>query len=130
MVEVQDSLLYAPSHEWIRIEGDIGIIGITDFAQSQLGDIVYIELPETDENIFMNSAFGSIESVKTVSELIAPVNGNIIETNEELAASPELINKDPYNNGWLIKIKIEDKKQIEGLLSPGDYEDMISGGNE
>lgn len=130
MSEVLDSLLYTSSHEWVKIEGDTAVIGITDFAQDQLGDIVYIELPEGDENIFHNSAFGSIESVKTVSELIAPLNGNIVEVNEDLATSPELVNQDPYEKGWLIKVKIENKKQIDSLLSPGDYEDMTAGGNE
>lgn len=130
MTEVKDLFLYTTSHEWVKVEGDICIIGITDFAQSQLGDIVYIELPEVGENIFMDNVFGSIESVKTVAELVGPINGNIIEINEELAASPEMVNKDPYKKGWLLKIKIEDKKQIDNLMSPGDYEDLILGGNK
>lgn len=130
MTEIQDLFLYTTSHEWVNVEGDICIIGITDFAQSQLGDIVYIELPEVGENIFMDNVFGSIESVKTVAELVGPINGNIIEINEELAASPEMVNKDPYEKGWLLKIKIEDKKQIDNLMSPGDYDDLISGGNK
>lgn len=130
MAIVQDSLLYSSTHEWIRAEGDICVIGITDFAQSQLGDIVYIELPEAGENVFTNNIFGSIESVKTVSELISPINGNIIEVNEELSTSPEMVNQDCYEKGWLIKIKIEDKKQLGNLLSPGAYEDLIAGGNE
>lgn len=130
MAIVQNSLLYSSTHEWIKAEGDICVIGITDFAQSQLGDIVYIELPEAGENVFTNNVFGSIESVKTVSELISPINGNIIEVNEELSTSPEMVNQDCYKKGWLIKIKIEDKKQLGNLLSPGAYEDLITGGNE
>lgn len=130
MAIVQDSLLYSSTHEWIRAEGDICVIGISDFAQTQLGDIVYIELPEAGENVFTNNIFGSIESVKTVSELISPINGNIIEVNEELSTTPELVNQDCYEKGWLIKIKIEDKKQLGNLLSPGAYEDLVAGGNE
>ncbi len=127
----KDSFLYAENHKWIKIEEDIGIIGITDFAQEQLGDIVYVELPEVGENIFMGNTFGAIESVKTVSELIAPLSGNVIEVNEALLTSPELINQSPYNKGWLIKIKLKDKKEIDNLISPGAYEDMIkNSGNE
>lgn len=125
MVKVDDSLLYTDTHEWIRVDGDTAVIGITDYAQEQLGDIVYVELPEVGENIFKGQAFGSIESVKTVSELFAPLTGNVTERNEELFSTPELINKEPYRKGWMIKIKLEDKKQMEDLLSPGNYEDLI-----
>jgi len=130
MAEVEDSLLYTESHEWVRIEDDTGVIGISDFAQEQLGDIVYVELPEIGENVFMGNELGSIESVKTVSELIAPIDGNIIEVNEELSTSPKLVNQEPYGKGWLVKIKIKNKKQIGSLMSPGAYEDMTSGRNK
>lgn len=125
MRKIDDSLLYTETHEWIKIEGEVATIGITDYAQEQLGDIVYVEIPEMGENIFKGQTFGSIESVKTVTELFAPLTGNVIERNDELASSPELINKEPYKKGWMIKIKFEDKKQITELLSPGDYEDLI-----
>lgn len=124
MPEIEDSYLYTDSHEWVKIEGDTAIIGITDYAQDQLGDIVYIEMPEAGVNIFQGQSFGSIESVKTVSELIAPLTGNVLEINDGLSSSPELVNKSPYHKGWMIKIKIEDPKQIESLMSPGDYDDL------
>lgn len=124
MATIEDSYLYTESHEWVKIEGDIATIGITDFAQDQLGDIVYIEIPEVGVNVFQGQSFGSIESVKTVSELISPLTGNVVEVNEDLSSSPELVNKSPYENGWMIKIKIEDLKQIDLLLSPGDYDDL------
>lgn len=124
MAQIEDSYLYTDSHEWVKIEGDIATIGITDFAQDQLGDIVYTEIPEVGVNVFKGQSFGSIESVKTVSELISPLTGNVVEVNEDLSSSPELVNKSPYEKGWMIKIKIEDPKQIDSLLSPGDYDDL------
>ncbi len=123
-MKVKDSLLYTETHEWIKIEGDIAIIGITYFAQEQLGDIIYIELPEVGENIVTGNSFGSIESVKTVTELAAPIDGNTIDINKKLSFTPELINKDPYKKGWLIKITIKDKDQIKNLISPEAYEDL------
>ena len=125
MLKVKDSILYTETHEWIKIEGDIGIIGITDFAQEQLGDIIYVELLEVGENIFTGNSFGSIESVKTVTELAAPIDGNTIDINKKLSLTPGIINKDPYKKGWLIKITIKDKNQIKNLISPGAYEDLI-----
>ncbi len=124
MWEIKDTLLYSETHEWIKIEGEAGIIGITDFAQEQLGNIIHVELPKIGKNIFINKSFGSIESAKTISELNAPVNGTIIDVNNKLSASPELINEDPYIKGWMIKIKITDKNQIKNLKSPGAYKDI------
>ncbi|NLL28502.1 MAG: glycine cleavage system protein GcvH [Bacteroidales bacterium] len=117
-----DNLLYAESHEWIRVEGDLAFIGISDFAQSELGDIVYVEVETVDENLSKEEAFGSIEAVKTVTDVLMPVDGEVIEFNEQLKDTPDLINKDPYGDGWLIKIKITDKAQLNDLLKAADYQ--------
>ncbi len=128
MSEILDDLFYSESHEWIKEEDDgIYIVGITDYAQEELGDVVYVELPESETSVEQGSEFGSIESVKAVSELIAPVSGEIVEVNEELNTNPELINSDPYGKGWLIKIKINDKKELNNLLSSEEYSDLVSG---
>ena len=117
-----DNLLYAESHEWIRVEGDHAFVGISEFAQSELGDIVYVEVETVDENLSKEEPFGSIEAVKTVTDVLMPVDGEVIEFNEQLKDTPDLVNKDPYGDGWLIKIKITNKAQLDDLLKAADYQ--------
>ncbi|SDG59357.1 glycine cleavage system protein GcvH [Winogradskyella thalassocola] len=120
-------LKYTKDHEWIKIEGDIATIGITDFAQSELGDIVYVEVDTLDETLDVEEVFGTVEAVKTVSDLFLPLSGEIIEFNEGLEDEPEKVNSDPYGDGWMIKLKFSDASQIEDLLSADDYKALISG---
>ncbi|REE16810.1 glycine cleavage system protein GcvH [Winogradskyella pacifica] len=120
-------LKYTKDHEWIKIEGDIATIGITDFAQSELGDIVYVEVDTLDETLEVEEVFGTVEAVKTVSDLFLPLSGEIIEFNEGLEDEPEKVNSDPYGDGWMIKLKISDASQIDDLLSADDYKALISG---
>lgn len=120
-MNVPDSLKYTKDHEWLRMEGDNGYIGITDFAQGELGDVVFIEIETLGETLNQEEVFGTIEAVKTVSDLFMPVSGEILEVNPDLEASPELVNKDPYGKGWMIKIKITDPAQLGGLLSAEQY---------
>ena len=119
-------LKYTKEHEWVRIEGDVATIGITDFAQSELGDIVYVEVETLDETLAQDEVFGSVEAVKTVSDLFLPLSGEIIEFNEGLEDDPELVNTDPYNAGWMIKLKISDVSQIESLMSVDDYKALVN----
>jgi len=116
---------YSKEHEWVKVEGDIGIAGITDFAQHQLTDIVFIELPEKGKKVEQFKQAAVIESVKSVSDIFAPVSGKIIEVNEKLKDSPEIVNKDPFGDGWLFKIKIENKNELEGVMSAKDYDSYI-----
>ena len=118
-------LLYSKEHEWVRREGSDIRIGITDFAQSELGDIVFVELPEVGDTIEVNEPFGSVESVKSVSELYAPINGRIIEINDELEVSPELINESPYDEAWIIAVEPADESELDDLLSVEEYEEFI-----
>jgi glycine cleavage system H protein len=122
-----DDFKFTKEHEWIKVEGDIGIIGISDFAQKEFGDIVYVELPSVGEKIKKGDACANIESVKAVDDIYTPISGEIIEINEELENNPENINKDPNGNGWIIKIKIEDKKEIENLMNNNQYNDFLNG---
>jgi glycine cleavage system H protein len=124
---IPENLSYSESHEWIQLDSDIATIGITDFAQSELGDIVFVELPEVGEYAQKDETFGTVEAVKTVENLIAPLSGEVLEANETLEEDAELINKDPYGAGWLIKIRIEDEDELEALLSAQDYSDMLDG---
>lgn len=124
---IPENLSYSESHEWIQLDSDIATIGITDFAQSELGDIVFVELPEVGEYAKKEETFGMVEAVKTVENLIAPLSGEVLEANETLEEDAELINKDPYGAGWLIKIRIEDEDELEALLSAQDYSDMLDG---
>jgi glycine cleavage system H protein len=117
-------LRYTKEHEWVRVEGDLAVVGITDFAASQLGDIVFVELPEVGRSVSQFSAAGVIESVKAVSDLFAPVSGDVVETNAELAASPELVNSDPFGKGWMLRIRMTDAGQVERLLDKAAYEDL------
>ena len=119
-------LKYTKDHEWVKIENDIATVGITDFAQGELGDIVYIEVDSLGENLESESVFGTVEAVKTVSDLFMPLSGEIIEFNSELESSPEIVNEDPYNSGWMIKIKLSDVNSASNLLDSKQYKDLIS----
>ena len=123
---VQANLKYTKDHEWIRIEDDIAVVGITDFAQGELGDIVYVEIETIDQNVKMGDIFGTVEAVKTVSDLFMPISGNVIELNEKLESEPELVNNDPYGDGWMVKIKFENKLELDSLLDAQGYEKLIS----
>ena len=120
-------LKYTKTHEWIKVEEEKVRIGITDYAQEQLGDIVFVELPEIGKKLEKSREFGAVESIKTVSDLCAPVSGEVIETNKALIKKPELINDDPYNKGWLIIVKIAEPKEISSLMNDSEYEKFIKG---
>mgnify|MGYP003330508628 FL=1 len=124
-MEIRENLKYTKDHEWISIDGDIATVGITDFAQSELGDIVYVEVDTIDENLNKDDVFGTVEAVKTVSDLFIPVSGEILEFNESLNDNPELINQSPYDEGWIIKMKIEDSGQLRELLDAKSYSEII-----
>lgn len=119
------NLYYTKDHEWVRVEGDIATVGITEFAQKQLGDIVYIELPEIGRNLEVHQTIGAIESVKAVSDVFSPIAGEVIEVNEKLNDSPELINQDPYGQGWIIKLRIKNKEELNNLMNASDYEKYV-----
>ena len=120
-MEVPENLLYTQEHEWIRVDGNNAIVGITQFAQDQLGDIVFVELPEVGTVIEKETPFGVVESVKTVSDLYAPVSGTVKAVNQDLESSPEQVNNAPYGSGWIIEIEISDKNELEKLMSPEKY---------
>ncbi|HEG7231732.1 TPA: glycine cleavage system protein GcvH [Staphylococcus aureus] len=122
---VPNELKYSKEHEWVKVEGNVATIGITEYAQSELGDIVFVELPETDDEINEGDTFGSVESVKTVSELYAPISGKVVEVNEELEDSPEFVNESPYEKTWMVKVEISDESQLEALLTAEKYSEMI-----
>ena len=122
---VIEDLYYTETHEWIKVDGDKAYFGITDYAQHELGDIVYVELPESGDDINTGEAFGSIEAVKAVEDLIAPISGEVLKINENLADNPELINKSAFEEGWLIQIKIADKGELDKLLNFKAYEKLI-----
>jgi len=124
MTDNPKDLKYTKEHEWIKVEGDIGIVGITDFAQHQLTDIVFVELPEKGKQATQNKQIAVVESVKSVSDIFAPASGEITEVNEKLNDNPELINKDPFGNGWIAKIKISDKSELDSLMSADEYTEM------
>lgn len=124
-MNIPSELKYTKDHEWIKMDGDIATVGITDFAQSELGDIVYVEVETVGEELEQEEVFGTVEAVKTVSDLFLPLTGEITEFNETLEGDPELVNSDPYGEGWMVKIKITDDSQIEGLLSADDYKALI-----
>ena len=124
-MNIPEELKYTEEHEWVRIENDVAVIGITDFAQGELGDIVYLEIDTLDSQIDSNEVFGTVEAVKTVSDLFMPITGKVIEVNPSLEDKPELVNEDPYGEGWIIKVHITDESQIESLLSSSDYKNLI-----
>ena len=120
-MEVPENLLYTQEHEWVRVEGNKVVVGITQFAQEQLGDIVFVELPEVGTLIEQESPFGVVESVKTVSDLYAPVGGTVTASNKDLEAHPEQVNNEPYGTGWIIEVEVSDEKELEKLMSTDDY---------
>jgi len=124
-MNIPAELSYTKDHEWIRIDGDIATIGITDFAQSELGDIVYVEIETVGETVDKEAVFGTIEAVKTVSDLFMPVTGEVLELNPRLEGEPELVNKDPYGDGWMVKVKMADLSQAAGLLGATAYKALI-----
>lgn len=124
-MNIPSELKYTKDHEWIRIEGDIAVVGITDFAQGELGDIVYVEVDTLDEDLEKEAIFGTVEAVKTVSDLFLPLSGEIIEFNADLEDTPEKVNSDPYGEGWMIKIRIGDASEVDDLLSADDYKELI-----
>ncbi|MBN2274889.1 MAG: glycine cleavage system protein GcvH [Bacteroidales bacterium] len=123
---IPDNLKYTKDHEWIRPEGTMAVVGITDFAQGELGDIVFVEIETLGENLEKEATFGTIEAVKTVSDLFMPVSGKVVEINEAINDSPELVNKDPYGNGWLIKIEMDSPDQLNELFDAKGYEKLVS----
>lgn len=122
---VPSELKYSKEHEWVKVDRDIVTIGITDFAQSELGDIVFVELPEEGDELTSGDSFGSVESVKTVSELYAPLSGKVVEVNEELEDSPEFVNESSYDKAWMVKVELSDKAQLDELLDADAYSEMI-----
>ncbi len=118
-------LLYTKDHEWVRVEGDVATVGITDFAQSELGDIVYVEIETLDQHVERNGIFGTVEAVKTVSDLFMPVAGTVIEINDNLADQPELVNEEPYGKGWMIKLRLEEDSSSADLLAADAYSEMV-----
>ncbi len=124
-MNIPENLKYTKDHEWIKLEGGTATIGITDFAQNELGDIVFVEVDTEGETLDREETFGTIEAVKTVSDLFMPISGEITEFNDDLESIPDIINKDPYGKGWIIKVKVSDASEIDDLLSAGDYKDLI-----
>lgn len=122
---VPSELKYSKEHEWVKVEGNTVTIGITEYAQGELGDIVFVELPEVDDEINEGDTFGSVESVKTVSELYAPVSGKVVKSNDELEDSPEFVNESPYEKAWMVKVELSDESQIDELLTAEQYSEMI-----
>jgi glycine cleavage system H protein len=124
-MNIPQELKYTKDHEWVRIEGDTATVGVTDFAQGELGDIVYVEVETLDESLEREEVFGTVEAVKTVSDLFMPVSGEIIEFNDSLEDEPEKVNSDPYGEGWMIKIKVSDTSEFEDLLSAEEYKEVV-----
>jgi glycine cleavage system H protein len=120
-----EDLKYTKDHEWIRVEGDTGVVGITEYAQGELGDVVFVELPAVGKTVKRHETFGTIEAVKAVSDLYAPVSGTVLELNKDLASTPEIVNKDPYGKGWMIKLKIANKADLAELLDAAAYRAQI-----
>ena len=124
-MNVPANLKYTKDHEWVRVEGDVAVIGITDFAQHELGDIVYVEIETVGETLEKEEVFGSVEAVKTVSDLFMPLSGEVLELNDNLDGNPELVNSDPYNEGWMVKVKISNVNELDGLLDSEAYKELI-----
>ena len=130
MANVPEGLYYSKDHEWLRVEGETGTVGITDHAQNSLGDVVYVELPKAGETFAAHDTFGSVESVKAVSELFLPVGGEVTEVNGSLNDEPEKVNNDPYGDGWMLKVKLASRGEVDSLLSAAEYEDYIKSESE
>jgi glycine cleavage system H protein len=124
MANIPENLHYSKDHEWVREEGDVAVIGITDYAQNSLGDVVYVELPKAGETFAANESFGSVESVKAVSEVFSPVSGSVVEVNDSLNDEPEKVNSDPYGEGWMIRLKMQKPGEVHSLLTAAEYEDF------
>lgn len=124
MANIPDDLHYSKDHEWVRVEGDVAVVGITDYAQDSLGDVVYVELPKPGDDFASNEPFGSVESVKAVSETFSPVSGEVVAINEALTDDPDQVNKDPYGEGWMIRIKLSNPGEVDSLLTAAEYEDF------
>lgn len=124
-MEFPKSLKYSREHEWVKVEGNVALIGITDYAQAELGDVVYVELPETGSDVEANSTFGVVESVKAVSDLYAPVSGSVAEVNSQLEEEPELVNSDPYEEGWMIRVEMNDPSELNDLLDVDEYQTFV-----
>jgi glycine cleavage system H protein len=124
-MNIPADLRYSKEHEWVRVEGDIATIGISDFAQGELGDIVFVEVETVGDSIDKDEVFGSIEAVKTVSDLFMPISGEVVEFNEDIESEPEKINSDPYGEGWIVKIKIQDSSELDELMDAGAYGEMV-----
>lgn len=120
-----ENLKYTKEHEWLSVEGDVATIGITEFAQGELGDIVFVDIQTSGENLGQNDVFGTVEAVKTVSDLYMPIAGEVLEVNTDLENSPEAVNNDPYGAGWMVKVKMSDPSQLDGLMSAADYAAMV-----
>ncbi len=129
-METPAGLKYSKEHEWVATEESVATIGITDFAQEQLGEIVYVELPAVGDKISKDDPFGVVESVKAVSDIYAPISGTVVEVNQELPESPEMVNEDPYGDGWLIKIKVSDATELDDLMDNEEYEEMVAAEKE
>jgi glycine cleavage system H protein len=129
-METPAGLKYSKEHEWVATEESVATIGITDYAQDQLGEIVYVELPSVGDKISKDDAFGVVESVKAVSDIYAPVSGTVVEVNQELPESPEMINEDPYGDGWLVKVKVSDPTELEDLLDGEEYDELVAAEKE
>jgi len=125
-MEFPSGLKYSKEHEWVAIEGSVATVGITDYAQDQLGEIVYIELPAVGDKISKDDPFGVVESVKAVSDIFAPISGTVVELNEDLPESPEAVNEDPYGDGWLVKVKIADQAELDDLMDSEEYEELVA----
>lgn len=130
MANIPDDLHYSKDHEWVRVEGNVAVVGITDYAQNSLGDVVYVELPKPGDEFASNEPFGSVESVKAVSEMFCPVSGEVVGTNEALTDEPDKVNKDPYGEGWMIRIKLSNPGEVDSLLTAAEYEDFTKAETE
>ncbi len=130
MANIPEDLHYSKDHEWVRVEGDVAVIGITDYAQNSLGDVVYVELPKAGEEFAANESFGSVESVKAVSEMFSPVSGAVVTINDALADEPEKVNGDPYGEGWMIRVRLSNPGEVDSLLTAAEYEDFTKAETE
>lgn len=130
MSNVPEDLHYSKDHEWVRVEGDVAVVGITDYAQNSLGDVVYVELPKSGDTFAANESFGSVESVKAVSEVFCPISGSVAQVNESLNDEPEKVNSDPYGDGWMIRLKMESPGEVDSLLTAAEYEDFTKAEKE
>jgi glycine cleavage system H protein len=130
MANIPEDLHYSKDHEWVRVEGEVAVVGITDYAQNSLGDVVYVELPKAGEQFAANEPFGSVESVKAVSEVFSPLTGEVASLNESLNDEPEKVNQDPYGEGWMIRMKMTNPGEVDSLLTAAEYEDFTKGETE